>query len=159
VSMSITYNWSGGRTPLQRFKALDAVKTWSDENGPKVLSALKDATPVYRKPPNDPRPRPSGRMRQSERYARTATGSAVTMSFNAYVPYTKYVIKPTAGHEIAARQRRTLLYYNTQGAHFPRSVWHPGTKGNNFPKRVMDDMRDGLTASLMEKLREALEAS
>lgn len=159
MSMTITYSWSGGSRPLTRFKVTDVIKTWADESGPQVLSALKDETPVYKAPAADPHPRIGGRMRQATRYERTVRGKSVIMQFNAYTPYTKFVVGGTAAHAIEPRAARYLHYYDEVNEHFRKRVWHPGNAANNYPQRVVDAMRSELSASLMEKIREALEAS
>lgn len=153
MSTSITYSWSSGGNPLDRIKILDSVGTWADKQGPSVREALKSETPVYQKPPNDPRPRPGGRLRRNTRYERSIDGVSVTLSFNSYTPYTRYVIDGTAGHAIKARAARRLLYYNIAGPHMPKEIWHPGTAPNNYPRRVLDARRDALRRSLLQQIR------
>lgn len=156
MSMTITYAWSGGNTPLRQFIVMDVVKTWADTVNPQVVQALKDKTPVYKAPAADPHPRPGGTLKKKTRSKRTYSANTLTSAFNSYTPYTRYVLDGTSAHEIVPVAARSLRYYDNIGVNFAKRVWHPGTHANNYPAQVLEEMRDHLSSSLADMLAEAM---
>lgn len=143
--MSIT----GGRgaPPLEKFSFLRAATAWSDLIGPPVRDALKARAPVG-KGGN------SGALRQSIRFERNVIVGGVSVTFISSVPYAGYVISGTQPHTIAARYARALRF-TPAGATEPvyrRSVYHPGTKANPFPREALIVMRPFLQQTLRDMM-------
>lgn len=128
----ITLNLDGlERDPLRRFQWTRAAVAWADEAGITGRTALKAKAPVG-KGPN------AGRLRDSIRYQRTtAVGRGITVSFTAHTPYAGFVIGGTRPHRIEARAAKALHWVGPHGDVFRRSVWHPGTRPNPFPRKAM----------------------
>lgn len=57
-------------------------------------------------------------------------------------PYAPYVIYPTRPHVIRARRARVLAFEGRDGRMvFRREVFHPGTKGNDVPGKVLHEFK------------------
>ncbi len=58
-------------------------------------------------------------------------------------PHAPYVIYPTRPHVIRARRARALVFEGRDGRMvFRREVFHPGTKGNDVPGKVLKEFKD-----------------
>lgn len=145
MSVSVKAIWSGGKSPLSTFQTMKALTAWSDEVGPKLRSAVKDETPER-----------SGRMKRSERYERKTSKGSVSMRVTAHVPYAPYVIKGARPHLIRPVAARALHWVGPQGGVFAKVVHHPGNKPNDFPRRVLQALRQDITDNLKDKLQREL---
>lgn len=123
------------RSPRERFEFMRGAVAFADEVGPRVRDELKRRAPVGQR---DPRP---GRLRDSIRYSRTTRPDGVRLEFTAHVPYARYVVGGTRPHLISARAARALHWIDAGGSHFARTVHHPGTAPNPFPREAMDASR------------------
>jgi hypothetical protein len=57
-------------------------------------------------------------------------------------PHAPYVIYPTRPHVIRARRARVLAFEGRDGRMvFRREVFHPGTKGNDVPGKVLKEFK------------------
>jgi hypothetical protein len=131
VSVTVTLT-GGGPSALGRFKWQAAAVRWADTVGPIGRTALRARAPRGKG-------QRAGRFAMSIRYARRSTGGlSVEVRYTANTPYARYVIEPTRPHKITAKAARRLHFVDAQGKdHFPVSVNHPGTKGNDFHLRTM----------------------
>lgn len=145
MSISIHSSWQGKPDELA-FKLKKATQTWADEVGPQVLDALKEQTPVR-----------TGRLKSSQRSSRTSAGATTRVEWNAHTPYAPYVVHGTKPHEIRPVAGRALRWVGAGGVHFAKVVHHPGTKANDYPGRVMDEMKDDVVANLVDKIQAALD--
>ena len=146
MTVTMRMNWQGNGEPLKRFIMLKVLTEWGDATGPYVRSILKERTPVV-----------TGRMRDSERYARNGFASGIRLEWRAYTPYAKYVIDGTRPHIIEAKAARFLRWHGSDGrVHFARRVHHPGNRPNQFPKEVMDAVKDEVMRDLRDRLNTAL---
>jgi hypothetical protein len=141
------YEWRGQK-PLDRFDAMKAFISWADEIGPVVRSALKERTPVV-----------TGRMKESERYARNGFAGGVRLEFTAYTRYAQWVIGGARPHIIRPRAARALHWTNAGGSHFASVVHHPGNKPNDFPKEVLESLKDQITKSLKDHIDAAIKGN
>lgn len=156
MTISVSYQWSGGASPLNRFSALRALTGWADDVGPAILQQLKDDAPVYQAPAADPNPRPGGRLRDSQTVSRKTEDGSLTLSFAAHTPYATYVRDGTLPHVIAARAARALRFYDDLGVRFAPYVLHPGTAANPWPRHVMDRMHDEIMSNLAGHIADEL---
>ena len=142
MTVSMKYEWRGQR-PLDHFDAMKAFTAWADDVGPTVRDALKAHTPVV-----------TGRMRESERYARTGFADGIRLEFRAYTRYAQWVIGGAHAHTIAATAARSLYFYWPKVGHFVhfKEVHHPGNKPNDFPKAVLDSLKDEVTRNLKDRI-------
>lgn len=137
--------WDDGE-PLRHFQVMKVLIEWADATGPYVRSILKERTPVV-----------TGRMKLSERYARTGFAEGVRLEWRAYTPYAKYVIDGTRPHIIRPVAARALHWYSGDGRqHFAKVVHHPGNKPNPFPKEVLDAVKDEVMQDLRDRVNAAL---
>lgn len=141
---------AAGRSPLARFSWTRAVVQWADESGPLVRTALKNAAPVGKG-------LRAGRMRDSIRYERRTGNGAVTLRFDAHVPYAGYVLHGTRPHLITAKAARALHWSDSGGDHFARSVRHPGTRPNPFPRHVIPVLAPLLEERFRAAVRDSME--
>lgn len=145
MSVSVQAKWEGGE-PLRHFSVLKAMTAWGDATGPYVRSLLKERTPVV-----------TGRMKESERYARTGYAAGIRLEWWAHTPYAKYVIYGTRPHIIEARAARYLHWYSASGGeHFAKRVKHPGNRPNPFPQEVMDAVKHEVVQDLRNRISDAL---
>lgn len=153
--MTITIRISGPwkDTPLHRFQFTSAVAKFADEAGPVIRDELKAKAPVA-SGPNAVRP---GRLRDAIRYSRSTTaGDTLKLEFSASPPYTKWVIGGTKPHLIEAVAARSLHFFDSAGGErFPRSVHHPGTQPNRFPRRALDSVQPEVTAMFRRTMLDA----
>jgi HK97 gp10 family phage protein len=154
--MSVSVSLTGSVPPRKQFVWLRAAVKWADEVGPAVRTALKANAPVGQGPR-------AGRLRDSIRYQRTTTGASVSITFNAYTPYARYVIEGTRPHAIYPVAARYLHFKGRSGGDVfvgPRGssahVNHPGTKANPFNRRAMQEMRPYLQATYTRIMREEI---
>lgn len=144
--MSVTVKSTWKHKPLEHFEMLKVLTEWGDATGPYVRSVLKERTPVV-----------TGRMKESERYARTGFAAGIRLEWRAYTPYAKYVIHGTRPHIIEAKAARYLRWWDSGGGvHFAKRVHHPGNKPNPFPQEVLDAVKAEVMHDLHERLNEAL---
>lgn len=140
MTVSMRYEWRG-QQPLDHFDAMKAFIAWGDDVGPTMRDALKAHTPVV-----------TGRMRASERYARTGFADGVRLEFRAYTKYAQWVIGGAKPHIIRPSAARALHWTNASGSHFAKVVHHPGNKPNDFPKVVLDSLKDDITRNLKDRI-------
>lgn len=149
MTVSMSYRWEG-TPPLTHWDAMKIMSDWSGDVGPQVRDALKAKTPVV-----------TGRMRATERYAATGFADGVRMEFRAYTNYSEWVIGGARPHIIEAKSARALRwmwYGHAPGAiAFAKRVHHPGNKPNDFPKEVLDAMKDDITKNLKDRIDAALQ--
>jgi hypothetical protein len=130
---------SGKLGALQQLQWTKRLVEFSDFIGPKFRKILQDEAPVD-----------SGRLRSSIRYSRVTLVGSVRIRWTAHVPYAPFVIEGTKAHRITAVAARTLHWTTSGGGErFAHSVWHPGTKPNDFPKRAADKADLGLDFRLI----------
>lgn len=137
---------TSGRPPRSRFEWMVASRKFADTAGPLIRTALKAEAPVGK--PSANRSNQPGRLRDSIRYERPITSAdSLSMMFNAYTPYAKYVLEGTKEHDIFPKAAR-YLYFQKNGANVfvgpggsGRHVHHPGTRANPFNRRAMDRVR------------------
>lgn len=147
MTVSMRYEWRG-TPPLDHWDAMKIMSDWSGEVGPQVRDALKAVTPVV-----------TGHMRASERYAATGFADGVKMEFTAYTKYSQWVIGGARPHVIMPSAARYLHFYwpKVGGFVFLKKVNHPGNAPNDFPKRVLDSMKDDITKNLKDRIDAALQ--
>ncbi len=139
---------SGAESRLKAFDATARMVSWADSSGPKLAAEIRREAPVS---PNAG----GGRLRDSIRYQRSTSIGGVTLKFHTNVPYAPYVVEGTIPHAIDARIALTLHFVGGDGAeHFPKHVWHPGTKANEFPQRALLKMLPEITSSFAEVFEE-----
>ncbi len=148
MSMSVMIN--AGDPPLRRFRWTAAAARWADEVGPVVRAGLKATAPVGKG-------QRAGRLRDSIRYQRaTQVGRSVRAEFTANTPYARYVVSGTRPHRITAKAARALRFEQGGAVRFARSVWHPGTKPNDFAAFTMRNMLPMVQARYTAIMREEL---
>lgn len=147
MTVTLKYEWRGDK-PLDHFDAMKIFTAWADDVGPTVRTALKAKTPVV-----------TGRMRNSERYSRTGSSGGIRLEFTAYTPYAGYVIGGTRPHIIRPRAARALHWTSGRGEVFASIVHHPGNKPNDFPKQVLESLKDEITKNLKDRIDAALRGS
>jgi hypothetical protein len=144
MSVHIHSSWQGRPEELA-FKLKKVVTEWGDETGHTVRDELKEATPVR-----------TGALQASERYSRTSAGLTTRLEWSAHRLYAPFVIKGTKPHEIRPVAARSLRWVGAGGVHFAKVVHHPGTKANDFPRRVLDEVKDEVITNLANKIQAAL---
>lgn len=142
--MTLTMSVRWDHKPLNHFDAAKIFVAWADDVGPLVLTELKARTPVR-----------TGRMRSSTRYSR-AKSSGIRLEFTVHTKYAEWVIGGAEPHIIRAVAARALHWTNGSGSHFARVVHHPGNKANNYPKVVLDSVKDEVIANLKNRIDSAL---
>jgi hypothetical protein len=130
---------SGKLGALKEFQWTKRLVEFADVAGPKFRRLLQQEAPVD-----------TGRLRNSSRYSRETRIGSVHIRFTANVPYAPFVIGGTKAHRITAVAARTLHWSTGSGSGaFAHSVWHPGTKPDNFPQRAADKADLGLDFRLI----------
>lgn len=160
MSISVSWSLTGPDLSLASVRILKAMTTWSDDVGPDIRDALKEATPKR-----------TGMMAMKERYDRETTGKSVTLNFTAHSSYAPYPIYGTRPHRIYPVSARYLhFFWERKGIEMfvgPRGMnastsqgknWvdHPGNKPNPFPTRVLDFMQDEITQKFHQYVNKAL---
>jgi hypothetical protein len=147
MTVSMRYEWRG-TPPLNHWDAMKIMSAWSGDVGPQVRDALKARTPVV-----------TGRMRATERYAATGFADGVRMEFRAYTKYSQWVIGGARAHIIRPVSARALHFFWPKVGYFVllKEVHHPGNKPNEFPKEVLDSMKDDITKNLKDRIDAALQ--
>jgi hypothetical protein len=134
---------------LTRFRAGAILSEVADTVRPGLVAALKLAAPQH-----------SGRLARSirvERSTRLLPTTEVSLRGVTSVPYARFVLEGTAPHPIAAVNAQSLRWYDQMGDPvFRRAVQHPGTRPNDFPKRVWRSMREPIMAELVAQIRAKL---
>lgn len=138
-NISVSDFHSGKLGALQQLQWTKRLVEFSDYIGPKFRKMLQEEAPVD-----------SGRLRSSIRYTRQTLIGSVHIRWTANVPYAPFVIEGTKAHRITAVAARTLHWKTGSGSGgFAKTVWHPETKPNNFPKRAADKADLGLDFRLI----------
>lgn len=143
MTMKLEATWHN--PPLDHFEAMKVFIEWGDDIGPYIRSILKERTPVV-----------TGRMKESERYARNGFADGVRLEWRAYTPYAKYVIDGTKPHVIEAVASRYLHFWWHGQEMFLKRVHHPGNDPNDFPRQVFDAVKDEVVANLKQRIDAAL---
>jgi hypothetical protein len=147
--MSISGDSGPGSARLSKFQWAVRAAAWSEEIGPQVAEAIRQAAPVGRGPG-------AGRLRDATRYRSGGAGAGmVRLEFYADgVTYVPFVLYPTRAHDIVPRNAKALHWSPPGGGDvFARRVHHPGTRGNNYPPRAAGAMR----AQIVESFKAAFE--
>lgn len=142
------YGQSTASSQLDAFNVTRRLVATADMIGPILRSRIAAAAPRGRG-------ENAGRLAGSVRYRRRTGIMSVRMEFHAEdVPYAPFVIKGTKPHQITAKAARTLHWVNPGGADiFRRTVHHPGTKPNPFPRRAAEPMMPWITAAFLRAFR------
>lgn len=88
------------------------------------------------------------RFRDSWHGRTTATRTGANAELYNSAPHARFVILPTRAHEIRPRRARFLRFEVNGRTVYARRVWHPGTKGNDVPGRVLRQMEPRLRETL-----------
>ena len=153
-----------GANPRQRMNWLKASRQFADTAGPLIRTALKAEAPVGK--PSLTKTNQPGRLRDSIRYERpVTTADRLTMTFNAYTPYARYVLEGTKPHQIRPKAARYLAFYGSDGravyvgprGNPDRFVNHPGTRANPFNRRAIDRVRPVYQRLWQTIVRESIE--
>lgn len=147
MTASLRYRWRGA-APLDHWDAMKIMSDWSGEVGPQIRDALKARTPVV-----------TGRMRASTRYAATGFADGVRLEFRAYTKYAQWVVGGARPHIIRPTAARSLHFFWPKVGYsvFLKEVHHPGNRPNDFPKLVLDSMKDDITKNLKDRIDDALQ--
>lgn len=85
---------------------------------------------------------------------RTDTGAEATLMNVA--PYWRFVIEPTKPHAIEPKEA-SVLHFMVDGEDvFATHVWHPGTKGNDIPGKLREQMGKFANDSLATVARKVI---
>jgi hypothetical protein len=146
MTVSMAIQWD--HKPTKKINIDKIFTAWADDIGPLVLAVLKERTPVV-----------TGTMRDSSRYSRTSRSGGVRLEFTVYTKYSRWVIGGAEPHIIRANAARSLHWTDDMGGHFAKVVHHPGNRPNDYPKQVMDAMRDEVLQNLKQRIDAALKGS
>jgi hypothetical protein len=115
---------------------------------PAVLSALKKAAPVSATKPD------AGRFMKSIGFRVDSGVGAFKLKFVSTAPYAKFVINPTAaGTLIVPTATMVLRFQDGFGDYvFASSVVRGATAGNDFNKKVADQMKPVILAAFTDSL-------
>lgn len=145
--------------PFRRFNWNRTAVAWADTVGPIGRTALKARAPRSKAAdfPKGSGRRP-GRFALSIRYQRRSEGGAVVrVEWTANTPYARWVIEPTAPHEIRAKAARYLRFKGGGGSIvFAKRVHHPGTKGNTFATDTMRHYEPVAQGAYTRMIRESM---
>lgn len=152
MSENISLNAEFPKDGLSRFRFAVRLVAWADDIGPVVREELRKAAPIRQGSLIT-----GGRLRQSIRYQRAFTPSGGSVKWTSNVPYAGYVIGGTRPHEIHAKSTRAMRFMDKGGGiAFRRHVRHPGSKPNDFPKRVAGAMESRIYESFRRHITEGL---
>lgn len=144
---------------LRRFNWNRTAVAWADTVGPIGRTALRARAPRSKAAdfPKGSGRRP-GRFAMSIRYQRkTEGGTVVRVEWTANTPYARWVIEPTAPHEIRAKAARFLRFKGGGGTIvFTKKVKHPGTKGNDFAEQTMRHYEPVAQGAYTRMMRESM---
>lgn len=123
---------------------LVGTRAWNDAVGPVILQRERANAPVR-----------TGKLRESLRLYQQIRLGTSRLEIRAGVPYYPFVVHPTKGHIIKPRSAKVLSWHLGGTDHFARMVHHPGTKGNPFAKRTLDELRSLIISTYLASLRKA----
>ena len=151
--MSMTMTVSGADRSI-RFDWPAASRAWAEAVEPAALSLMKSHAPVgagtWGQGP--------GALRQSIGARTEPSPDRMWVVLFGDVPYLGFVLAGTAPHAIRVRNARALRWLPHRGHGSPRyaiSVWHPGTKPDDFPERAISPMRNFILRSFTDAVQGA----
>jgi hypothetical protein len=152
--MSIQIKVEGGKVSFPRWVFKPMAATWRSRIAPVVLDAIRAEAPEYKYDDTVlSRGQVKGDLKKSIKLDSVGggVGKGISMVFVSDVPYAKYVISGTRGHEIpkGGSGAGKILHWERGGEHFyRRSVQHPGTTANDFPRRAVDKVQPFIRRTL-----------
>lgn len=158
--MSIQIKVDGGRVSFPKWVFKPVAATWRRRVAPIVLEAIKAEAPEYKYDDTVlSRGQVKGDLKKSIKLDEVSGGfgKGISMVFVSDVPYAKYVISGTRNHEIpkAGSESGKILHWERGGEHFyRRSVHHPGTTANDFPRRAVEKVQPIIGRELEVTVRE-----
>lgn len=145
--MSIKIEVTGAKVSFKKWAFRPMAATWRSRVAPQVLAALKEEAPVYKYSDAElSRGQKPGDLRNSIKLDSMggSVGEGISMSFVSDAPYARYVVHGTRAHRIplTGEAINPMLHWERGGLHtYRKSVFHPGTTANDFPKRAIDKIK------------------
>lgn len=146
--MHVTFNQPPPpAAPGTRWKV--GASRWAAATRPLVRNAIKDKAPIGQG-------RNAGQLKRSITQRTTSRAGSVLLEFGSPLPYVAYVVDGTRPHMIVPRNKRALAFTTDAGVKvMTRSVNHPGTRSNHFPKRAVAPLLPALQESFSTIMAEA----
>lgn len=127
-----------------------ALNTWAAEVGPVI------ATEIRRRAPLSPK-EGGGRLRSSIRYEQRGQGAGLQLRYLSDAPYARVVTDGSRAHRIEPRNARALHWMEGGRDVFARSVNHPGTRPNPFPRKALQALRPWIMERLAANISKEVE--
>lgn len=136
-----TFQLVGWREARGRFaKATDATKARQTDLANLVMKQLKETAEHLSPIGTSDKGEDEITFLKGWRTTVTQTSTGTEAVLTNIAPHWRFVIEPTKPHAIEPKNA-SVLHFSIGGEEvFAKSVWHPGTKGNDIPGKLRDQM-------------------